>query len=131
MYHGQFSFQLGDLDLWDFVDDLCLNGHGVTDLVDNPGHDGQDLSQVLDDLSRDGQGVLDFVDNLGLDGQGLPDFVNDLGNDGWGVLDYIDNLGHDGQGVPDRVRQQRATTKHRVSSISHWWPRDIPGSQET
>ena len=80
--------------------DLCLNGHGVTYFVDNLGHDGRDLSQVLDDLSRD---------------------VNDLGNDGSGVLDrYVDNLDHDGQGVPDRVRQQRATTKHRVSSISHW-----------
>ena len=60
MYQGQYSFQLGNLDLCDFVDDLCLNGHGVTDFVDNLGHDGQDLSQVLDNLGRDGQGVLDF-----------------------------------------------------------------------
>ena len=88
MYQGQYSFQLGDLDLWDFVDDLSLNGHCVTYFVDNLGHDGQDISQVLDDLSRDGQGDLDFVDNLSHDGQDLSQVLDNLGRDGQGVLDF-------------------------------------------
>ena len=47
-------------------------------------------------------------------------YVDNLGHDGQGFLNYVDKLDHDGQGVTDRVRQQRATTKHRVSPISHW-----------